>query len=347
MATQTYTVKSGDTLSAIAKNAGVGISDISGYKSGDPNKIGVGEVLTIAPAKSNANTTAAQGYASTVKDALGGSTDSSSTTAPKDDYLDTLRTSISSAQKTVSDAAASLAGLKTKAYNDAYASSGLADTKTKIADLDTSISDKKAARDAAVAKVRGNPNLSAALLTGTVAKLTDKYNNDINNDIADRNSLAGEYNTGLTEIGTKVANQTGDAETAYKTANDALTALTSNAKDYQSTLTDALKQSDTKDYQDQELAIALMNAQTNASKAANGGTDAAWKLAISPLTGKPIYWYNSNGETKPLTAADLAAASGQAPVDTSAPSNDTSVEAPATDSAPWYSRLLSSLNPFK
>lgn len=47
MAQQTYTVKAGDTGSAIASQYGVNLSDISGYKSGDINKIGVGEVLTI------------------------------------------------------------------------------------------------------------------------------------------------------------------------------------------------------------------------------------------------------------------------------------------------------------
>lgn len=43
----TYTVKAGDTLSRIASQYGVGLDKISGYKSGDPNKIGVGEVLKI------------------------------------------------------------------------------------------------------------------------------------------------------------------------------------------------------------------------------------------------------------------------------------------------------------
>lgn len=46
-ASQTYIVKSGDNLSKIAAQFGVPISSISGYSSGDPNKIGVGEVLSI------------------------------------------------------------------------------------------------------------------------------------------------------------------------------------------------------------------------------------------------------------------------------------------------------------
>jgi len=48
MAEQTYTVKAGDTLSKVASQFGVSLNQISGYKSGDPNKIGVGETLRIA-----------------------------------------------------------------------------------------------------------------------------------------------------------------------------------------------------------------------------------------------------------------------------------------------------------
>ena len=44
---QTYTVESGDTLSKIAGRFGVGVQDITGYRSGNPNLIFPGEVLTI------------------------------------------------------------------------------------------------------------------------------------------------------------------------------------------------------------------------------------------------------------------------------------------------------------
>lgn len=47
MAQQTYTIKSGDTLGKLASQYGVGISDISGYRSGDPNKIFAGETVKI------------------------------------------------------------------------------------------------------------------------------------------------------------------------------------------------------------------------------------------------------------------------------------------------------------
>ena len=45
---QTYRVQAGDTLSAIAQRYGVPVSAISGYRSGNPNLIYPGEMLTIA-----------------------------------------------------------------------------------------------------------------------------------------------------------------------------------------------------------------------------------------------------------------------------------------------------------
>jgi LysM repeat protein len=52
----TYKVKSGDTLSAIASKYGVKVSDISGYKSGNPNLIYSGEVLSIGGGQAPAPT---------------------------------------------------------------------------------------------------------------------------------------------------------------------------------------------------------------------------------------------------------------------------------------------------
>lgn len=46
----TYQVKQGDTLSRIAANLGVSITDLSGYRSGDPNRIFAGETLTVGNA---------------------------------------------------------------------------------------------------------------------------------------------------------------------------------------------------------------------------------------------------------------------------------------------------------
>ena len=51
---RTYTVQSGDTLSGIAAKLGVSTSQISGYRSGNPNLIYPGETLTISGGSSSA-----------------------------------------------------------------------------------------------------------------------------------------------------------------------------------------------------------------------------------------------------------------------------------------------------
>lgn len=54
---QTYTVKEGDTLSKVASQYGVNITDISGYASGNPDLIRPGEVLSVRTrAQAPANT---------------------------------------------------------------------------------------------------------------------------------------------------------------------------------------------------------------------------------------------------------------------------------------------------
>lgn len=61
MAQQTYQIKAGDNLSKVASQYGVSLSDISGYRSGDPNKIFAGETVKIntrdIPPANNINAT--------------------------------------------------------------------------------------------------------------------------------------------------------------------------------------------------------------------------------------------------------------------------------------------------
>ena len=56
---RTYTVQAGDTLSGIAAKLGVATSQISGYRSGNPNLIYPGETLTIGGAAAPAQSTGA------------------------------------------------------------------------------------------------------------------------------------------------------------------------------------------------------------------------------------------------------------------------------------------------
>lgn len=293
----TYTVKSGDTLSGIAKNLGVQMSDITGFKSGNPNKIYSGENLSIG------GTPKSNEYVGAVKESLGGS---SSTASPQEDYLTGLRTKIDNAQKEVDTSSQALKNLRTNTYNTAYTNAGLDGIKKNISDIDNVIATKKAERDAQIAKVRNNPGLSAALLTGTVKKTADAYNNEINNLVGQRNTYANEYNSGLTKIDREVSNTVGDAEALYNAALKSLSGLTTNAKDYQTNLIDTLKYNSDKDYKDKSLEVAMMNAKANQERAAKTGSSVgsgsdSYSLSINPLTGLPQFWYSKKGQINPLT----------------------------------------------
>lgn len=309
MASKTYQVKAGDTLSAIAKNSGVKIGDISGYKSGNPDLIQPGEKLTLG----GTTPTEATDYASKVKEGLTGTP---STSEP--DYLTGLQTKIGKATKALETSTSGLKGMKENAYNTEYSASELPKIKTELSDLDTQIAQKKAERDQAVQGFKGNAGLSAAQMTGMAAKISDKANAEINNLIEQRNAKAGAYNTGLTELTTKVGAKTGDAETAYNAAKDLLSSLTGQAKDYQTNLLNMLKNEQTKNYQDQSLAIAMENAKKK-------GTSGGMTLARDS-SGMPLYWYSSSGDIIPLAPgeADSIGAGGggyggiNAPTDTGA-----------------------------
>lgn len=74
-----YQVKSGDTLSGIASQYNVPVSQISGYRSGDPNLIYPGEVLTIRPSGSTTTSKSTTSDLSSLSSLLGSLSPSSQT----------------------------------------------------------------------------------------------------------------------------------------------------------------------------------------------------------------------------------------------------------------------------
>ncbi len=190
-----YKVKKGDTLSGIASQLGVGMDSISGYRSGNKDMIYEGEELNVgtpAPKKTESSS-----YVDEVKTQL----NEGDTTESDDPYgLGKVRLDIEENTKKRDDAFAELKDISTKTFEDEYESRKLEEKKQKMSLLDGDIASKKAERDAAINKVRSNPGLSAAQMTGDIKKMSDYANNEINNLIAERNGVAGEYNNELEEI---------------------------------------------------------------------------------------------------------------------------------------------------
>jgi len=286
MATPTeYKIKKGDTLGAIAKQYGVGLSDITGYRSGDPNKIYEGETIKIG---STPKDTGSSSYVSEVKSQL---SDTEDTTDSKNPYgLAAIRTKIDDTTKKRDSAFAELKDISTKTFNDEYSKRGLEEKKTKMASLDSEIAAEKAKRDEAIAKVRSNPGLSAAQMTGDIKKLADYQNDVINTKIAERNSIASEYNTGLAEIDKIVGNVVKDKTLDYGYYDSVLKDLTGQVGDYTKAMREDLKAETEADQFDRQLAQALEIAQMNANK--KGGSSTNLQLRSDPRTGDPLYWFD-------------------------------------------------------
>lgn len=285
MATQQYKVQKGDTLGALAKKLGVGVSDFSGYRSGDPNKIYEGETISYGPKAD----TGSSSYVDEVKSQLSEPTDTPS--KEKDPYgLASIRTQIDDTTKKRDSAFAELKDISTKTFNDEYSKRGLEEKKTKLASLDSEITAEKAKRDEAIAKVRSNPGLSAAQMTGDIKKLADYQNDVINTKIAERNSVASEYNTGLAEIDKIVSNTVKDKTLDYGYYDSVLKDLTGQVSDYTKAYRDDLKDETQADQFDRQLAQALEIATMNANK--KGGTGSNLQLKSDPRTGDPLYWFD-------------------------------------------------------
>ncbi len=288
MATPTeYKIKKGDTLGAIAKQYGVGLSDISGYRSGNPDKIYEGETIKIG---ATPKATGSSSYVEEVKSQL---SDTGSTDTSKDPYgLASIRTQIDDTTKKRDSAFAELKDISTKTFNDEYSKRGLEEKKTKMSALDAEITAEKAKRDEAISKVRSNPGLSASQMTGDIKKLADYQNDVINTKIAERNSVASEYNTGLSEIDKIVSNTVKDKTLDYGYYDSVLKDLGGKVSDYQSAYREDLQNETKNDQFDRQLAQALEIAQLNASKKGSSGGNLT--LRSDPRTGDPLYWFDED-----------------------------------------------------
>ena len=291
MATQTYTVKKGDTLNKIASDFGVDQGSITGYKSGDPNLIYEGETINIGDKSPNTQTTGTPTYSETVKNALNEDTKEKN---PYDVYgVESLRKNLDTIKTNKDTAFKDLEGAQTKAWNDEYNSSGLIEKKNKISTLDQEIADAKRERDDYVAKVRGNSGLSASQMTGDIRKALDYQNNLINNKISERNAVATEYNTRLGEIDKKTTRSLADKKLKYDKYNTEEASTTKKITEYLGALKNALAEEGKNKRYDKQLANALEVARIR--KGAGGGSP---KLKpLKDFGGDIKGWYDDFGNT--------------------------------------------------
>ena len=189
----TYTVQPGDSLNAVAKRLGVQATDISGYRSGDPNVIYPKEVLTIQPRQTQPITK------STTTD----TTDTTEPIAPVDTSPDEQALAYLTKQYGLSFSSGDFANNPQKSIKDLVSevmtATGLPDVKTRITDITSEIEKLNNQRDAEIADINDNPWLSESKRSALIGKITTAYENKTNNKVNTLKLLQDTYDSARQE----------------------------------------------------------------------------------------------------------------------------------------------------
>lgn len=116
-------------------------------------------------------------------------------------------------------------------YQDAYNAAGLGDIKTKIADVDKTVAEKKTALNTALGTLNENPWLSEASRVGRTGKITELANSDIQNYLDELQQYKDLYDTGLNEVNGVVTRHTTDYVNNQQLAAAHLADLRKKAED--------------------------------------------------------------------------------------------------------------------
>ena len=219
---ENYTVQAGDTINTIAARLGVNAADISGYRSGNPNLIYPGEVLTITPQAEMQAAPKVSGVPEGVTvdsqavydlvnqgiedpqqiyEAMGGRMSVEDINATLTQLGSARGTTLPGA-KTPQDAfneTLQLYGFSPDKFAEAFAiapqksvqdfvteilnQTGFAQIKAKVAEVNKEIEDIANQRDKEISAVETNPWLSESLKSRKVAKVGNDYEGKLNNRI--------------------------------------------------------------------------------------------------------------------------------------------------------------------
>lgn len=147
---QQYTVLPGDTVNTIAQKLGVSPTSISGYRSGNANRIAVGETLNVAKSPAAQTTTQPTPLPQN---------QTAQTGAPAP-LTDTGKTPFQNVMDT---------------YTQAYQQLGIGDIKSRYTDVLKEQDQIQQELNDKIADVNNNPWLSSASRTDEINKLKDKY----------------------------------------------------------------------------------------------------------------------------------------------------------------------------
>ena len=279
--TQTYTVQAGDTLSQIAQRYGTTVGDITGYRSGNPDLIYPGEQLTIG------------GGMTPTQPAAQPATQPLTPQAPQyepmeEPHIETWRSQADEYDRMVQDIFDRMKNMETSRFKEEYESREMAYKREQIDMIDTEIADLRAQRDENILQVKRNPNVSAAVMSGEVAKLTDFYNAQINNKINERNSIGEQYNSELQTINETVRREMADIEREMYYYSGLAEQARQSIQSYQDALRQAMLDDRQQDQFDQRLALDY----TRLAQGVGGASPVNLQIITDRFTGEPIGVFN-------------------------------------------------------
>ena len=192
---QTYIVQPGDTLSAIASKLGVKPTDLSGYRSGNPNLIFPKEVLQVGQSAPTAPVVPPP-----VKpDATGGTGQPQDQQQKAPEQVSAEQQALDYLKTQYGFDGSGLATQPQKSIQDliteVMTSTGLPDTKSQITDITSQIEALNNERDAKIAEVNDNPWLSESMRASKISKLTTEYENKTANKVSTLTLLQNTYDS--------------------------------------------------------------------------------------------------------------------------------------------------------
>ncbi len=227
--------------------------------------------------------------------------------AQSDPIVKTIEQEIAAAQKARDQVMRDLENQRTQLFNTEYERRELGQQKERMRSLDERVDDMRKEREDAILSARRNPNISAGVLTGETQKITDYYNQNINNEINKRNALAEQYNRELDEIEGVVNRSLQDLETQYDHWGGVIEQASGDLDRYTKALQEALSGQQEQSRWEQEMAQSWDIAQMRDSEPSPD----RMQVLTNPYTGEPVGLINPyTGERFPIRSGSYGETSG-------------------------------------
>jgi hypothetical protein len=226
-----------------------------------------------------------------------------------DPIVKTIEQEITAAQKARDQVMRDLENQRTQLFNKEYENRELDKQKERMRSLDERVDDMRKEREDAILSARRNPNISAGVLTGETQKITDYYNQNINNEINKRNALAEQYNRELDEIEGTVNRNLQDLETQYDHWGGVIEQASGDLDRYTQALQEALTGQQEQSRWEREMAQDWEIAQMR-NKESETRPD-KMQVLTNPYTGEPVGLINPyTGERFPIRSGSYGETSG-------------------------------------